>query len=415
LNLRGLTLNPLPAILAEQYCLDKPIPIKSVRCESSGGLSQWRIGMIKKDYSHYNFTGWCLEGFSDKNQVLRRLIMTPLPFRIGRQPDLALCLDNREISRVHAEIFTKESNLCIRDLGSTNGTFVNYKRLRGPVRLYDGDIIHFAQQEFRIVHELMDSNSFDEKTDIYPGELPRKIPYGTRALQKLIHEKTVTTYFQPLVNLLDGHVFGYEILGRGDLPGFEKSPIKLFQIASTINMSAELSHLFRQTGVSLGSNLPGHPILFINTHPAEMGDWQRLVKNFEGLRSSFPSLSFTVEIHEGAVTDLDRMRSLRSLLKELDIRLAYDDFGSGQARLLELTEVPPDYLKIDRSLIHNIHQASPKRQRMIEIIVRFLNESGVKTLAEGVSCIEEAHICKQLKFDCAQGYYYGKPAPIENF
>ena len=210
-------------------------------------------------------------------------------------------------------------------------------------------------------------------------------------------------------------IFGYEILGRGDLPGFEKSPIKLFQIASTINMSADLSHLFRQIGVALGSTLPGSPILFINTHPAEMEDWRRLVKNYQHLRSAFPSLQFTVEIHEGAVTDLDRMRSLRSLFKELDIRLAYDDFGSGQARLLELAEVPPDYLKVDRSLIQDIHLASPKRQRMIEIIVRFLHESGVKTLAEGVSCLEEAQFCKRLNFDCAQGFYYGKPAPRENF
>lgn len=361
-----------------------------------------------------NFTGWCLEGPSDKDEVLRRLFMTPLPFRIGRQSDLSLCLSSREISRVHAEIFQMQSSLCIRDLGSTNGTFVNYQRLRGPIRLYDGDVIHFGRREFRVVHELMDPASFDEETDIYQGDLPKKMPSGTRALQKLIHEKAVTTHFQPLVDLLDGQIFGYEILGRGDLPGFERSPMKLFQIASTINMSAELSHLFRQTGVSIGSTLPGRPILFINTHPAEMGDWKRLVRNFQRLRSGFPSLQFTVEIHEGAVTDLDRMRSLRSLFKELDIRLAYDDFGSGQARLLELVEVPPDYLKVDRSLIQNIHQASPQRQRMIEVLVGFLNETGVKTLAEGVSCVEEAQVCKQLNFDCAQGYYYGKPAPRED-
>lgn len=370
--------------------------------------------MKEQDSHGESLTGWCLEGVSDEDKLLRRILMSPLPFRIGRQRNLSLCLSSREISRVHAEIFQMQSSLCIRDLGSTNGTFVNYKRLRGPIRLYDGDIIHFARQEFRIVHEMMDSAGSDEVTDTLDGDLPKKMPSGARALQKLIREKTVTTYFQPLVDLLDGQIFGYEILGRGNLPGFERDPMKLFQIASTINMSAELSHLFRQTGVSIGSTLPGRPILFINTHPAEMRDWNRLAKNFQRLRSGFPSLQFAVEIHEGAVTDLDRMRSLRSLLKELDIRLAYDDFGSGQARLLELVEVTPDYLKIDRSLIQNIHLASPKRQRMIEVLVHFLNETGVKTLAEGVSCVEEEQTCKQLNFDCAQGYYYGKPVPRED-
>jgi EAL domain-containing protein (putative c-di-GMP-specific phosphodiesterase class I) len=371
--------------------------------------------MNEKSSNNKNFAGWCLEEYSEKDQVLHRLHMMPLPFRIGRHPKLSLCLDSREVSRLHAEIYPMQSSLCIRDLGSTNGTFVNYKRLQEPIRLYDGDIIHFAQREFRIVRESLDLASFGLETDIYPGELLQNRPRGAQALQKLIHEKAVTTYFQPLVNLLDSQIFGYEILGRGNLPGFERDPMKLFQIASTINMSAQLSRLFRQTGVSIGSTMPGRPVLFINTHPSEMRDWKRLVRNFQSLRSRFPLLQFAAEIHEGAVTDLYQMRSLRSLLKELDIMLAYDDFGSGQARLLELVEVPPDYLKVDRSLIRDIHLASPKRQRMIEIIVRFLNESSVKTLAEGVSCIEEEQVVKKLNFDCAQGFYYGKPAPREDY
>ena len=371
--------------------------------------------MNKQSSDNANFAGWCLEEFSEKDRVLHRLYMTPLPFRIGRRPNLSLCLDSREISRLHAEIYPMQSGLCIRDLGSTNGTFVNYKRLREPIRLYDGDIIHFARHEFRLVREPLDLAGCDLATDIFQGELPKNRARGIRALQKLIQEKAVTSYFQPLVNLLDRQIFGYEILGRGNLPGFERDPMKLFQIASTINLSAQLSHLFRQTGVSIGATLPGRPLLFINTHPSEMGDWKRLVRDFQNLRSRFPSLHFAVEIHEGAVTDLYQMRSLRSLFKELDIMLAYDDFGSGQARLLELVEVPPDFLKVDRSLIRNIHLASPKRQRMIEIIVRFLRESSVKTLAEGVSCIEEEQVVKRLNFDCAQGFYYGKPAPPEDY
>ncbi len=168
---------------------------------------------------------------------------------------------------------------------------------------------------------------------------------------------------------MDSQIFGYEILGRGNLPGFVRYPMKLFQIASTINMSAQLSRLFRQTGVSIGSTLPGRPVLFINTHPSEVRDWKRLVRNFQRLRSRFPRLQFAVEIHEGAVTDLYQMRSLRSLLKELDIMLAYDDFGSGQARLLELVEVPPDYLKVDRRLIRDIHLASTAQASSATLII----------------------------------------------
>jgi len=355
--------------------------------------------------------GWYLEGFSENHDRLRSIALTHLPFKIGRQADLCLCLNSQDISRVHAEIFLEHANLRIRDLGSTNGTFLNYKRLAEPATLADGDIIHFGKLEFRIAKESIDFIHPDEVTAIFDGELPKRLVPGTRQLQKMIAGKSVTAYFQPLVELENGSTFGYEALGRGTLPGFDSDPVKLFRIATSINKSADLSRLFRRIGIEIGATLPGHPVLFINTHPSEMRDLDQLAASLQSLRSEFATLPVTLEIHERAITDLELLRSLRALLQELDIRLAYDDFGAGQARLLELVEVPPDFLKIDRSLIRNLHLAPRERRRMIAMFVEFARESGVKTLAEGICCAEEDDICRHLNFDYAQGFFYGEPLP----
>ena len=63
------------------------------------------------------------------------------------------------------------------------------------------------------------------------------------------------------------------------------------------------------------------------------------------------------------MTDANTMRHLRRSLKDLAIGMAYDDFGAGQARLIELTEVPPDVLKFDIALTKDVHRAPCKRKR----------------------------------------------------
>ena len=89
--------------------------------------------------------------------------------------------------------------------------------------------------------------------------------------------------------------------------------------------------------------------LFLNTHPAELAK-PGLVESLEELRALAPNLDLTLEIHESALAQPDSMGALRDRLSEINVGLAYDDFGAGQARLLELAEAPPHYLKFDREV-----------------------------------------------------------------
>jgi EAL domain-containing protein (putative c-di-GMP-specific phosphodiesterase class I) len=182
-----------------------------------------------------------------------------------------------------------------------------------------------------------------------------------------------------------------------------------------LNMEAELSRLLRFEGTCKSDRLPGDPLLFVNTHPAELFDPQRLETSLRDLREAAPQRQIVLEIHEAAVTKLEQMQTLRAVLQELDMGLAYDDFGAGQARLVELSEVPPDYLKFDICLIRDIDRATPDRQRMLKSLVGMVSDLGIAALAEGVETAEEHDVCQRLGFTLGQGFYYGKPAVAKSF
>ena len=115
------------------------------------------------------------------------------------------------------------------------------------------------------------------------------------------------------------------------------------------------------------------------------------------------------EVHEEAVTDITQMAELSDQLHGQGIKTAYDDFGAGQTRLMELTEVPADYVKFDIQLIRDIHKAPLPRQQMVAMLIKFAQQAGSMALAEGVETEEEAIKCRELGFDLYQGYYFGKP------
>jgi EAL domain-containing protein (putative c-di-GMP-specific phosphodiesterase class I) len=156
--------------------------------------------------------------------------------------------------------------------------------------------------------------------------------------------------------------------------------------------------------------LPQEHALFVNTHPAEVDDLELLIFSLGELRELEPKRPMVLEIHEASVTCGEEMRKLRTALTEMNIGLAYDDFGAGQARLIELVDVPPDYLKFDMRLVQNLQTASVERQRMLASLVKMVHDLGITPLAEGIETEGDHEICHQIGFTCAQGFLYGYPA-----
>lgn len=345
---------------------------------------------------------WLLSGQLADDQPVRNVRVGASRFTVGRKPEASLCIPSPTVSREHAELTVVDRGLLLRDLGSTNGTSVNGVRITEPCTARHGDLIQFGQIVFRVVQQCAESGPQTIQDDSCDRAL------ALIQFDQLMTQRAVAPHFQPIITMGDRQVFGYEVLARSRFFGL-RDPHSMFAAAKVLDLEGELSRILREEGIRSGQVLPKDHVLFVNTHPAEMDDLELLIFSLGELRSLEPQRPVVLEIHEAAVTCGEQMRNLRAALTELKIGLAYDDFGAGQARLVELVDVPPDYLKFDMSLVQNIGTASQERQRMLGSLVKLVQELGIAPLAEGIELAADHEICRQMGFKFGQGFLYGYP------
>ena len=345
---------------------------------------------------------WLLSGQLADDQPVRHIRVGAARFTVGRKPDASLNIPSPTVSRDHAELTVIDRGMLLRDLGSTNGTFVNGVRIQQPCTVHHGDLLQFGQIVFRVVQLCAESGPLTIQDDSCDRAM------ALIQFDQLMNQRAVSPHFQPIVAMGDRQVLGYEVLARSRFFGL-KDPHSMFAAAKVLDLEAELSRILRDEGIRSGQILPADHALFVNTHPAEIDDLELLIFSLGELRNQEPNRPLVLEIHEGAVTCGTQMRTLRAALTEMKIGLAYDDFGAGQARLVELVDVPPDYLKFDMSLVQNLESAPIERQRMLARLVQMVHDLGISPLAEGIELAGDHEICRQIGFQFGQGFYYGYP------
>jgi EAL domain-containing protein (putative c-di-GMP-specific phosphodiesterase class I) len=345
---------------------------------------------------------WLLSGQTGDDQAVRHVRVDASRFVVGRKPGASLCIQSPTVSREHAELTFVDREMLLCDLGSTNGTFVNGTRIQQPCTIHHGDLLQFGQVVFRAVQQSTESGPQTIQADSCDRAL------ALIQFDQLMTQRAVTPHVQPIITMEDRRMWGSEVLARSRFFGL-KDPHAMFSAARVLNLESELSRILREEGVRNSQVLPIEHALFVNTHPAEMDDLDLMIFSLSELREIEPRRPLVLEIHEAAVTCGEQMRELRASLKELRIGLAYDDFGAGQARLVELVDVPPDYLKFDMRLVQNLETASIERQRMLASLVKIVHELGITPLAEGIELEADHEICRQMGFTCAQGFLYGHP------
>lgn len=348
---------------------------------------------------------WALQSHVAGRAAAQSTPLVPLPFRIGRAPGLPMMLSSSHVSKNHLEIYSDGLALRVRDLGSRNGTYLN-RQLVSDAPLHEGDLLRVGDCDFRLVRLSSEQPSATDTVPLGAHLAPVRV-------RELIDKGAVTALYQPIVRLPDRAITAYEALGRGLFPGLPDSPVELFDLAGLLGpgVQAELSALFRRRAVELMRDLSPAPLLFLNTHPADF-EVEGLLESLEELRSAAPQVGLVLEIHESVLAQIDFLAWLASRLARIGVKIAYDDFGAGEARLFELAESPPDFLKFDRRFVDGIHRAPASRQRLLASLVAAARELRVATVAEGVDDENDAEMCRQAGFSHAQGYHYGTPKPV---
>ncbi len=351
--------------------------------------------------STYTKAVWTLTEFGPEEGLGRTLELPARELIVGRTGEADITIPSNGVSKRHAKLSFERDQFVVEDLGSTNGTHVNGQRIECSI-VTEGDLLQFANAVYRVGKR---------QAAAYDGTREEAIVSWAQTLilfDQLINERTVVPHFQPIVQMKTRETAGFELLARSGFEGLT-SPALMFGAAERLGQQARLSELMREEGLKAAgqSKHAGQPF-YLNTHPSEVVN-ERLLSSLRDLRAENPSMQVVIEIHEAAVTDPSAMLELRAVLRELDIKLSYDDFGAGQGRLLELGDVPPDILKFDMQLIRGIDKAAATRQELLAKLVRIAVELGAVPLAEGVETEGEHQVCCELGFHLGQGFLYGRP------
>lgn len=346
---------------------------------------------------------WVLYGYLTEGGLPQQVRVQGQPFTIGREPGNTLCVSNGTVSGSHAELLTAGSELLLRDLNSTNGSLLNGRRIHGVEVLKDGDILHFGNVMFTVRSEMPRTANATVASDA-AGDAIAQVQFD-----KLISRPGIEPHFQPIVDLSTGKFTGFEVLSRSHFIGLE-TPAKMFRVAAQRTSEAALSRVCRLEGMRVSTRLDRNMLYYLNTHPAEL-DTPELIPSIRDLRERHPNARIMLEVHESAVTSIGYLKELRAALNDLHVGLAYDDFGSGQARLTELIAVPPDVLKFDVKLVRGLTTVSDAARNTIGGLIRIVKELNVIPLAEGIETVDESAICQELGFELAQGFLFGKGEP----
>jgi EAL domain-containing protein (putative c-di-GMP-specific phosphodiesterase class I) len=360
-----------------------------------------------------------LEYYPKPGGPLKRTAIAPLPFTIGRGESAHLRIESSQVSREHARIVRGQGDLRIKDLGSTNGTFVNGQRTQ-EARLEHGDIVHIATTEFIFSSGLTHRTQAVATQVVAPREALAaqlgttvSVVRAVRRFQEMLIHRCVRILFQPIVDLADQEVLGYAAIGGGDHE-LGRSPADHYLSSTESRLTDRLSELSRLVAVEQAGALPPEARVFLPLQPSEFGH-DALVDSLGELQLALAgNHKLVVEAPEAAVTNAEFMDRLRGKLGEHGIGLAYACFSAGRSRLLELTEKPPEFLKLDKSLVQGLHLAQP-RQKQIKEIVSVCAEHGIRVIAVGVETDEVARECRLMGCHAAQGDWFSPPRPLTAF
>ena len=366
---------------------------------------------------------WYLEGYLGEQDKLIQFHLINLPQTLGREQNLTLTVSAPSISRNHARFDVSGQFLTITDLASSNGTFVNHERVYDTTPLKHGDVLHFGLVEMRVIDKHrsnqssvpIEENATESTRVMSISSLSTNFPSGINELERLITNKAVQMVYQPIIDAKTLKTCGYEVLGRGASNELPASPLTLFTIAESFNLEVKLSQMMRNIGIDLAVQHALQGDILVNTHPAELNDVDALLKDLVEMRRRHPELPVTLEIHEQAVTEnKSQLSDFSKELANINIRLAFDDFGVGQSRIMELVDAKPQLIKFDRVLIDKIDTADKSRVNLLKHLKDLAADLGIATLAECVGTEGEYKTCETMGFDFYQGFYFGKPVPPQD-
>lgn len=230
---------------------------------------------------------------------------------------------------------------------------------------------------------------------------------------EILEDRSIQMHYQPIVSLVSGEVYAYEALSRGPKDSYFASPFNMFQFAEKENSLYALEKTARELAIQGFFSLGPRQKLFINMNANVINDPNftagQTIKLLEQMKVSPQDVVFEIT-ERNSIEDFSTATKALENYRKQGYRIAIDDAGAGYSSLQAIAELRPDYIKIDRSLIHNIHQDKMK-EILLESLVLLAQKINAAIIAEGIETYEELNAVIRLGVQFGQGFLLGRPQP----
>jgi len=229
---------------------------------------------------------------------------------------------------------------------------------------------------------------------------------------QMMNVDNLRSYLQPIVNLHDGRVFGYESLIRGHKGDLRIPAYDLIDAARDAGSLFPLDRLATEIALrKKADHLTDGEKIFVNFMPSTIYDPEICLKQtFEVLDAcqiSPEDVVFEV-VETESVADRQHLVRIADYYRQKGVQIALDDLASGYSSLSYIAEIKPDYVKVDQGLIRGV-SLDRIRRIIVEAIVHLCGQLNITTLAEGIENDEDLAFCADMGFDLAQGFWVGRP------
>ena len=241
----------------------------------------------------------------------------------------------------------------------------------------------------------------------------RRRELGT-ALARALDDDELFLEYQPIVDMRTGAQFGLEALVRWEHPQLGRlMPADFIPLAEENRLISRLGDwVLRRACTDLAD---GETLVSVNVSAHQLGsrDLPALVERVLGETGLKPS-RLLLELTESTIASAGAgAEGELQAIQRLGVHIALDDFGSGYSSLEYLGRLPIDILKIDRSLIEQVH-VEPQRQEVLRAIAHIAEKLGLSTIVEGVEHDAQREALLELGFRHAQGFLFSRPVPLED-
>ncbi|MEU4420238.1 EAL domain-containing protein [Actinoplanes sp. NPDC024001] len=259
----------------------------------------------------------------------------------------------------------------------------------------------------------------------YSSELDERAEAAERLGADLRHsldDGDFRVVYQPIIELADGRVAAVEALVRWEHPvRGPVSPAAFIPVAEDNGLIVELGEWVMRTACrqfatwrrELGDRAPRYVSVNVSARQLNEPGFPDVVSGILAETGVAPN-ALLVEVTETALFAGRTAIEAVETLHRAGVGIALDDFGTGHSSLGLLRTVPVDVLKVDKSFVDEITTAG-RRAVIVDALIHVSNGLGLRAVAEGVETAEQAAYLRDLGYQYAQGYHFGRPVPQPAF